>query len=111
MRVVPYCSTSGKNLITKYIDSLTIDEQVDGFSVLKSLADGKYSELKIKTWEGKIKEVYFYKHNRIFYIIENGDTIYLLHACRKQKNQTEKKDAKVIRRRAKEIAQACKFRL
>ena len=29
--------------------------------------------------------------------------MYLLHACRKQKNQTEKKDKKIVIKRAKEI--------
>ena len=36
----------------------------------------------------KIREVYFYKHNRIFYITVDGNDIYLLHACKKQKNKT-----------------------
>ena len=36
----------------------------------------------------------FYKHNRIFYITVDKDNIYLLHACKKQKNKTEKKDKK-----------------
>lgn len=29
--------------------------------------------------------------------------MYLLHACRKQKNQTEKKDRKLVIKRAREI--------
>lgn len=29
--------------------------------------------------------------------------IYLLHACRKQKNQTEKTDKKIVVKRAKEL--------
>ena len=47
--------------------------------------------------------MYFYKHNRIFYVTVNEDEIYVLHACRKQKNKTEKKDKKIIENRAKEI--------
>ena len=54
----------------------------------------------------KIYEVYFYKHNRIIYIIPDGDNIYLLHACRKQKNKTEKGDSKIIKKRAKELGKA-----
>lgn len=49
------------------------------------------------------REVYFYKHNRIFYITVDGNDIYLLHACKKQKNKTEKKDSKIVKKRAKEL--------
>ncbi len=32
-----YYSQSGKNLILEYIDSLPVDEQVDGYSVLECI--------------------------------------------------------------------------
>ena len=51
----------------------------------------------------KIYEVYFQKHNRIFYITIDNNNIYLLHACRKQKNKTEKTDKKIVIKRAKEL--------
>ena len=86
----PYYSSSGRNLIYDYIDSLPVKEQVDGYTVLQP-------------WEKKIYEVYFQKHNRIFYIMKDKENIYLLHACRKQKNKTEKKDAHIVRKRAKEL--------
>ena len=38
------------------------------------------------------------------YLLEvDKDNIYLLHACRKQKNKTEKTDAEIVRKRAKEL--------
>lgn len=98
-----YQSKSGKNLILEYIDSLPVDEQVDGYSVLKNLEDGKLEEVRFKRWEKKIYEVYFYKHNRIFYVTIDNGNMYLLHACRKQKNKTEKKDKKIVETRAKEL--------
>lgn len=98
-----YQSKSGKNLILEYIDSLPVDEQVDGYSVLKSLEDGKLEQVRFKRWEKKVYEVYFYKHNRIFYVTIDNDNMYLLHACRKQKNKTEKKDKKIVETRAKEL--------
>ena len=76
---------------------------VDGYHVLQSLEKGNFDGLDIKTWEGKIKEVYFIKHNRIFFIIHEGSTIYVIHACRKQKNKTERRDVKIIKQRANEI--------
>ena len=86
-----YCSQSGKNLILEYIDSL------------KCLENGKMEQVRFKRWEKKIYEVYFYKHNRIFYITIDDDNMYLLHACRKQKNKTEKRDKKIVETRAKEL--------
>ncbi len=128
MKVHHYYSNSGKNLILDYIYSLTtselllsqkppmnrradlsfrfIDEQVDAFSVLECLEKNEMDKIKFKRWEKKIYEVYFYKHNRIFYIIADGDNMYLLHACKKQKNQTEKTDKKIVIKRAKEIGKA-----
>ena len=98
-----YCSQSGKNLILEYIDSLPVDEQVDGYSVLECLENGKMEQVRFKRWEKKIYEVYFYTHNRIFYITIDDDNMYLLHACRKQKNKTEKRDKKIVETRAKEL--------
>ena len=63
------------------------------------------NELIIKKWQGKISEVYFYKHNRIFYVISDGENMYLLHACRKQKNKTEKRDSEIVINRAKKIGE------
>ena len=57
----------------------------------------------VKKWDKKVYEVYFYKHNRIFYITVDKDNIYLLHACKKQKNKTEKKDKNIVIKRAKEL--------
>jgi len=103
MKVHGYKTSSGKDLILDYIDSLSIDERVDGFSVLEKLKQDKFDELIIKPWQGKISEVYFYKHNRIFYIVVDGENIYLLHACRKQKNKTERNDGAIVIKRAKEL--------
>lgn len=79
-------------MIMDYIMNLTEDEKVDGLSVLEDMENGNTDSLVMKRWDGKIFEVYFRKHNRIFYVTVDGTDIYLLHACRKQKNKTEKKD-------------------
>lgn len=98
-----YQSKSGKNLILEYLDSLSADEQADGYSVLKYMETGSFEQLHFKQWKKKIYEVHFYKHNRIFYVTIDNNKIYLLHACRKQKNKTEKKDKKIVESRAKEL--------
>jgi len=100
-----YETAGGKDLILDYINGLNKDEKIDGLSVLKNLEDDKLEELTIKVWQGKISEVYFYKHNRIFYVIADGKNMYLLHACRKQKNKTEKNDGEIVIKRAKKLGE------
>ncbi|MDD6484685.1 MAG: type II toxin-antitoxin system RelE/ParE family toxin [Clostridiales bacterium] len=103
MIIHTYKSGSGRDLILEYINGLSKAETVDGLSVLKSMEDNRLDELNYKPWQGKIWEVYFYKHNRIFYVTVEGENVYLLHACRKQKNKTEKKDKDIVIKRAKEL--------
>lgn len=103
MIVHTYENSSGKDLIKKYIDSLSTDEKVDGYSVLKAFEDDHLDELNIKPWQGKVWEVYFYKHNRIFYVSIDNENVYLLYACRKQKNKTETTDKNIVIKRAKEL--------
>jgi len=105
MNIYPHKTAGGKNLIQSYIDKLSKEEQIDGYSVLVKLEQGKLDELVIKPWRGKISEIYFYKDNRIFYVIVDGEDIYLLHACRKQKNKTEQPDSEKIIQRAKELGE------
>lgn len=111
MKVHSYYSSSGKDLIKKYIDDLSVDERVDGYHVLECMEEDRMDELKIKLCQGKILEVYFYKHNRIFYVTVHGDEIYLLHSCRKQKNKTEKNDCKIVTARAKELECELKIKI
>ena len=106
MKLHHYCSSSGKELISQYIDSLPEDERVDGFSVLECLSKNEMDKIQFKRWQKKIYEVYFYKNNRVFYVVADKENIYLLHACRKQKNETEKTDKKIVIKRAKEIGKA-----
>jgi len=92
-------------LILDYINSLSKAEVIDGLSVLEKFENDEIDTLTIKPWQGKISEVYFYKHNRIFYIVVNSDDVYMLHACRKQKNKTEKRDSEIVIKRAKELGE------
>lgn len=98
-----YQSASGKDLILEYMKSLPVAERIDGFSVLENLENDELEKVKFKRWNKKVYEVYFYKDNRIFYVVADENNMYLLHACRKQKNQTEKKDKKIVIKRAKEL--------
>lgn len=103
MTLHSYFSSSGRDLILDYINSLPEDEKTDGFSVLEHMENGEFDKIRFKRWEKKVYEVYFQKDNRIFYIVVDKENIYLLHSCRKQKNKTEKTDVKIVRKRAKEL--------
>lgn len=81
----------------------TNGRKIDGLSVLENIENNQMDSLMVKVWEKKVMEVYFRKHNRIYYVVQDDENIYLLFAGRKQKNKTEKKDARLIRYRAKEL--------
>lgn len=87
----------------EYINTLTIEEQVDGLAVLAYMEKGEFEKILWKRWDKKVYEVYFRKNNRIFYVVADKDNIYLLHACRKQKNKTERVDRNIVFARAREL--------
>ena len=103
MTVHHYKTQGGKDLILDYIMGLSKAEIVDGLSVLENFEKDEREKLNIKPWQGKVWEVYFYKHNRIFYVAIEDTDVYMLHACRKQKNKTEKTDSDIVIKRAKEL--------
>lgn len=47
MRVHTYENSSGKDLIKKYIDKLSKEEQVDGYSVLQAIEEDRFYELRV----------------------------------------------------------------
>ena len=61
-----------------------------------------FQELNTRQLWGKLYEIK-YTENRIMYIIKDGDNVYCLHACRKQKGKTEKFDLNTALVRAKEL--------
>jgi len=103
MNVHNYETSGGKDLILDYIMSLSKPEIIDGLTVLKRFEDDDLDMLNRKQWRGKIWEVYFYKSNRIFCVAIDKKDAYILHACRKQKNKTEKVDSDIVIKRAKEL--------
>ena len=98
-----YKSNSGKDLIMDYINSLTESERVDALDVIECMENNEFDKIYYKQWHKKVYEVYFKRHNRIFYVTVDKEHVYLLHACRKQKNKTEKIDQKIVKARAKEV--------
>jgi hypothetical protein len=104
MTVHHYKTQGGKDVIKEYILKLSKPEIVDGLSVIEAFEKDKLDTLSLKPWQGKVWEAYFYKHNRIFYVVIENKDAYLLHACRKQKNKTEKVDSEIVKKRAAELS-------
>jgi len=104
VKIVEYKTAGGKNLIEDYVSQLSNKDQLeyeltkkvllrDGFPALKDL---NTRQLRGKLWEIKFSQ------NRIMYVVQSGDAVYFLHACKKQKGKAEKMDIELAVQRAKE---------
>lgn len=106
MKVHTYKTQGGKDVIYEYLDKLPSKESALGYDIITSLEEDGIEALDsytIKPFQGKIWEVKFRTDNRIFYVIVDCDNIYLLHACKKQKNKAEQIDKNRAIKRAKEL--------
>lgn len=106
MIVHTYLTSGGKDLIREFFDTLSKEEKAEGYKILSLLENGDFGDmnsLDLKPIEGKVWEIRFRRHNRLFYVLRENDHIYLLHACKKQKNATENKDRLLAIKRAKEL--------
>ena len=106
MKVKMYQTNGGKNLILDYILSLPTKEKEEGLTIIKKLTDeGKdaLDELDTRQIEGKLWEIKFHRHNRIFYCLVSDENIYLLHACQKQKDKAEKFNINTAKKRLRDI--------
>ena len=106
MKIYTYLTSGGKDLIKEYLNNLPVSEKAEGYFILDMLEEqgvAYFKNLNIRQIEGKIWEIKFRRHNRIFYILLNEDNLYLLHACKKQKGKAEKFELDKARLRSKEI--------
>ena len=89
-----------------FIYSLSKEEKAEALYILSILESGSVNSLnhlEVKHFHEKIYEIKFRKHNRFFYVLENNENLYILHACKKQKNRAEIKDKNLVIKRSKEI--------
>lgn len=106
MKVHSYCTHGGKDLILEFLNALRSEEKAEGLYILEQLEKGSLDDLNkldIKHFEGKLWEIKFRKFNRIFYMLKDNENIYLLHACKKQKNAAESMDRNLAIKRSKEV--------
>lgn len=106
MKIKTYKTLGGKDLILEYIDKLNLKERYIGYAIIELLTehgiDGLLG-LETRQLQGKLWEIKFYKHNRVFYIIVEKEIVYLLHACKKQKGKAEKFEIETALKRMNEI--------
>jgi len=105
MKIIDYTTAGGKNLIMAYINDLTNKEQFEAFRIRRRInEDGVIAleALDTRHLRGKLWEIKF-SQNRIMYVVQDGETIYFLHACKKQKNKAEKNELDTAMKRAKEF--------
>ena len=106
MNIHDYHTDGGKNLIKEYLSSLPVDERRIGYSIRHNLV--KYGsqaleQLNTRQLQGKLWEIKFLQ-NRIMYVLKDGDNIYFLHACKKQKGKAEQFELNKAIMRAKEAS-------
>ena len=96
MKIVDYTTAGGKNLIMAYIDDLTNKEQFEAFRIRRKISeDGVIAleTLNTRHLRGTLWEIKF-SQNRIMYAVQDGEAIYFLHACKKQKTKPKKMNLK-----------------
>ena len=106
MKVLSYCTSGGKDLIKEFLDELSERESAEGYYIIEQLEIQGLEFLKTlntRQLENKLWEIKYPRHNRIFYVVIDVETMYLLHACKKQKGKAEKFELDKARNRAKEI--------
>ena len=106
MNIHHYETSGGKDLILEYIDELPKSERAEGLSILGKLEEEGYEALlvlKTRKLRGKLWEIKFFENNRIMYVVADGENMYLVHACKKQKGRAEKFELDKAIKRVKEL--------
>lgn len=106
MNIHHYETSGGKDLILKYIDELPKNERAEGLTILGKLEDEGLEALNVlntRQLRGKLWEIKFYDDNRIMYVVADGENMYLVHACKKQKGKAEKFELDTAIKRVKEL--------
>ena len=105
MKIHDYITIGGKDLIKEYISTRPMDERREIYKIrFNIILNGlsAFQELNTRQLRGKLYEIK-YSNNRIMYAIKDGENIYFLHACLKQKGKAEKFEINTAIQRAKEL--------
>jgi phage-related protein len=105
MVIHDYTTVGGKNLIKEYISTRPMDERREIYKIRHEIIlNGlpAFQKLNTRQLRGKLYEIK-YCDNRIMYVIKDGDNVYFLHACQKQKDKAEKFEIETAIGRGKEL--------
>lgn len=105
MNIFRFETEGGKDLILEFINKLPKKEKALAHIIQKKLGeDGLKAldtlttrQLRKKLWEIK------FSNNRLMYVIEDSENMYILHACKKEKNKAEKFEIEKAIQRANEL--------
>jgi phage-related protein len=104
MKIIDYTTDGGKNVIKEYLSSLPKKECHDGYQIRHKIWQNGQEALDVldtRQLKGKLWEIKF-SNNRIMYVIKDKDSIYFLHACKKQKDKAEIFELEKAIKRAKD---------
>ncbi|WP_330365225.1 type II toxin-antitoxin system RelE/ParE family toxin [Shuttleworthella sp. MSX8B] len=103
MNIYDYTTSGGKNLIEEYIDALPVTSKTEIYAARQLIRDKGVEAFSLivtrqlykKLWEIKISQ------ERIMYVIQDKNSVYMLHICKKQKGKAEKQELEKAKKRAK----------
>lgn len=105
MKVYTFTTKGDKDLIYEYINNLPISEQSKGHEIIKQIENDGIEALGFmdtRQLRRKLYEIKFSK-NRLMYVVADEDSMYILHACKKQKGKAEIFEINKAVKRAKEL--------
>lgn len=103
MKIFTYKTSGGKDLIINYISKLPKKEKAEAYFILKQLSLDNLEGLNTRQIDRKLWEIKFYRQNRLFYVIYERNSIYLLHICKKQKGKAEKFEIETAKTRLRNL--------
>jgi len=104
MKIYEWESAGGKNTIETYFNAKTITEKMQYYKTKNAIEeDGltAFENLNTRQLYGKLWEIKV-SQNRIMYVIADKESVYFLHACKKQKGKAEKFNLDKAIKRAKQ---------
>jgi|SRR3989339_224667 len=105
---ITYCKTAlGREPVRDYLITLTTQDQADIAFDMNLVAQfgPQCDQLVTRHLQGKLWEIKTgtRRQQRIFYCLITGPEIVLLHACKKQKTNSQPRDVELAFKRMKEV--------
>lgn len=107
MDIYTYTTKGDKDLIYDYINNLPIEGQAVALGIIAKIGKDGYGALEIlntRQLKNKLWEIKF-SQNRLMYVIADENSIYILHACKKQKGKSEQFELGKAIKRAKKLGE------